>query len=230
MSPPEVQDTAAAELAAYYARRAAEYDRVYARPERQASLSGMCEWVAQAFEGRHGLELACGTGWWTRFAARAAASWTATDVNEPVLEIARSRPGMPERVSWRHADVWALDSLPPGPVHGRWDALLAAFWWSHVPRSRLAGWLRTLHARLAPGARVVFIDNLFVPGSSTPISHTGPQGDTWQTRTLDDGSTHQVLKNFPTRDEALSLLGSETTSHEWITCQYFWILDYRLRR
>ena len=41
------------------------------------------------------------------------------------------------------------------------------------------------------------LDNKYVKGSSTPISRTDAHGNTYQTRPLKDGSTHEVLKNFP---------------------------------
>ena len=47
----------------------------------------------------------------------------------------------------------------------------------------------------------MFIDNAYVEGSSTPISRTDEQGDTYQMRRLDDGSRHEVLKNFPAESE-----------------------------
>jgi demethylmenaquinone methyltransferase/2-methoxy-6-polyprenyl-1,4-benzoquinol methylase len=34
---------------------------------------------------------------------------------------------------------------------------------------------------------VVFIDNMFVPGNSTPLSRTDDRGNTYQQRSLDDG-------------------------------------------
>jgi hypothetical protein len=44
----------------------------------------------------------------------------------------------------------------------------------------------------------VLLDNLYVPGSSTPISRTDETGDTYQLRALASGETFEVLKNFPT--------------------------------
>ena len=62
------------DLAAYYAARAAEYDRVYLKPERQDDLRQIEDWLPGRFDGKHVLELACGTGWWTRLIAPRAAS------------------------------------------------------------------------------------------------------------------------------------------------------------
>ena len=68
------EDSVAA-MAAYYARRAAEYESVYAKPERQADLRQMEAELAEPFAGRRVLEIACGTGWWTPHAAREAADY-----------------------------------------------------------------------------------------------------------------------------------------------------------
>ena len=94
--------------------------------------------------------------------------------------------------------------------------------------ARLPGWLDQLHARLQSGARVVFIDNRYVPGSSTPIARTDAAGDSWQRRTLDDGSVHEVLKNFPTRDEAAAALGMRARHADWIEHPHYWALSYEL--
>ena len=40
-----------------------------------------------------------------------------------------------------------------------------------------------------PHARFVFVDNRYVPGSSTPISREDGQGNEYQERTLRDGTT-----------------------------------------
>ena len=60
-------------LATYYALRAAEYERVYAKPERQAELAVVKARMRKMFTGRRVLELACGTGYWTEVIAPGAA-------------------------------------------------------------------------------------------------------------------------------------------------------------
>ena len=97
-----------------------------------------------------------------------------------------------------------------------------------MPLERLRAWLDSLHARLKPGARVVFLDNRFVEGSSTPIARRDGQGNTWQQRRLDDGSTHDVLKNFPTQDQALAALGPRAQQAQWVEFDHYWILSYTL--
>ena len=208
-------------LASYYARRAASYERIYDKPERQAELRALQAWLPGVFAGRQVLEIACGTGWWTPHGARHAASWLATDLNPETLDIARTKP-LPPQVRLAELDAWRLDALAPQ----RFDAAFAGFWWSHVERARLPGWIASLHARLLPGARVVFVDNRFVPGSSTPIARVDAAGDSWQRRTLDDGSVHEVLKNFPGRDEAVAALGTAARRIEWIEHPHYWVLSY----
>ena len=56
----------------YYARRAREYERIYAIPERQADLRRLREWVLDFAASRQLLEIACGTGYWTEVAVSVA--------------------------------------------------------------------------------------------------------------------------------------------------------------
>ena len=207
----------------YYKRRAAYYERVYHKPERQHDLRAMEAWISTPFAGRHVLEIACGTGWWTPFAAREAKSWLATDLNPETMEVARAK-ALPPSVRFATVDAYTLAELG----EQRFDAAFAGCWWSHVPLQRLPGWLETLHARLDSGARVVFLDNSFVQTSSTPITHGDAEGNTYQTRTLDDGSVHEVLKNFPAPEQAFAMLGPRAVDPEWIAHQHYWILSYTL--
>lgn len=215
--------TVDASLRAYYAARAAEYERIYDKPERQQDLALMRERVPAMLAGRDVLEIACGTGWWTRLLARTARSVVATDATPQVLEIARH--AMPEGspVTFRQADAYALEDVP-----GRFDAALAAFWWSHVPRERLQVFLRGLHARLEPGAVVVMVDNRYVEGSSTPLSRTDERGNTYQARKLQDGSGHEVLKNFPSAGELEQLVGADAQRVQVDELPYYWVLRYQL--
>lgn len=221
---PATATATADSMRAYYARRAASYERVYDKPERQTDLQAMKAWLPAHFDGRHALEIACGTGYWTPFAAEHCASWLATDANEEVLAIARTKPLPPGKVQFRLLDAYAMSTLGDTSF----DAALAAFWWSHVPIQHLAGWLAGLHAQLAPGAVVVMLDNLYVPGSNLPITRQDAAGNTCQTRVLDDGSTHEVLKNFPTREQAFAMLGPRARDPQWTVFQHYWALAYCL--
>jgi SAM-dependent methyltransferase len=216
-------NTAATDLRAYYAQRAGEYERVYSKPERQDDLRAIEAWLPSCFAQRRVLEVACGTGWWTLHGARDARSWLATDINDETTAIARAK-SLPACVRFALADAFDLHSVEGGPF----DAAFAGFWWSHVRRAELPRWLETLHARLLPGARVVFIDNRYVEGSNHPITCTDADGNTCQQRTLDDSSAHEVLKNFPTRDEAVAAIGSRARQPQWHTWPHYWALTYEL--
>jgi SAM-dependent methyltransferase len=207
----------------YYKRRAAEYERVYHKPERQADLRAMEAWLPGVFAGRRVLEVACGTGWWTPFGARDAEHWLATDLSPETMAVAQAKP-MPPSVRLEAVDAWTFAELG----ERRFDAAFAGCWWSHVPLARLPGWLAALHERLEPGARVVFLDNRYVSGSSTPISRRDAEGNSYQERSLDDGSVHEVLKNFPPREQAFGMLGPRAHSPQWIEHRHYWILSYRL--
>jgi demethylmenaquinone methyltransferase/2-methoxy-6-polyprenyl-1,4-benzoquinol methylase len=211
-------------LVNYYAARAAEYDRIYSKPERQGDLSVLRRLVESRLAGAHVLEVACGTGYWTEILARAAASVVATDINEEVLALARARLGETQNTTIHQADAYA-----PPLARRPFTAGLAAFWWSHVPKSKLSGFLRGLHRVLSRGARVVFIDNAYVEGSSTPISRADESGNTYQTRRLEDGSTHEVLKNFPTAAELRAAVEPFATDVRVESLRYYWMLSYVAR-
>jgi ubiquinone/menaquinone biosynthesis C-methylase UbiE len=204
----------------YYAARAPEYDRVYLKPERQGDLRAIEAWLPGVFAGRRVLEVACGTGYWTQFIAPVAARVLAIDEAPQTLRIAAQRVAG-GNVEFATGDAYAL----PGTSE-EFDAAFAGFWFSHVPKSRIAAFLAGLHRVLRPGARVVFLDNRYVEGNSTPLSGSDAEGNTYQWRSLADGSRHKVLKNFPTEGElreATRGIAGDLRLHAW---EYFWALEY----
>jgi SAM-dependent methyltransferase len=189
------------DLVPYYAARAAEYEAVYAKPERQRDLAELHVAIPGYFAGRRVLEVACGTGYWTRRIAPVARALTGVDLAPETLAIARERLGPASNATLVVADAYDLQRVP-----GQFDAAFVGFWWSHVPRAELARFLRGLHARLEPGSRVMHVDNRYVEGSNWPITRTDPNGDTFQRRQLENGDVYEVLKNFPTRQEIASAM------------------------
>lgn len=204
----------------YYNARAAEYDRVYKKPERQRDLREIERWLPSVLGGMSILEVACGTGYWTQLLAPVAKEIIAIDTSAQTLSIARARETM-RVVRFVQGDAYHLPVSP-----SRFEAAFAGFWLSHVPRAQVAGFLRGLHQALLPAAKVVFLDNRFVSGSSTAVSPSDADGNTYQLRRLEDGSTYRVLKNFLSESElrrAMAGIASDVWFHEW---EYFWALEY----
>jgi SAM-dependent methyltransferase len=211
-----------ATLVEYYARRAKEYERIYQKPERQGDLRLLRKQVEGVFARLDVLEIACGTGYWTEIVANVAASATATDINEEVLEFARAKPIRNPNIRILKADAHAL----PFP-EAHFTGGLAVFWWSHLPKAGLRRFLGGFHRHFTADAKVVFIDNCFVKGSSTPISRADENGNTHQQRPLDDGSTHEVLKNFPTETELMAAVEGLAEDVRIEFLRHYWILTYR---
>ena len=211
------------ELVTYYRKRAREYERIYAKPERQVDLAALKELVSGAMAGHQVLEIACGTGYWTQVYAAHARSVLAVDLAEETLEIARAKEYPFGKVRFGIADAHHLEDVP-----GSFTAGLACFWWSHIPRERLLQFLTGWHRCLEPAARVVIMDNRYVEGSSTPISRRDSEGNTYQLRTLEDGTTHEVLKNFPSSPELLDTLRGLSQEAQLTEYPYYWCLSYRV--
>jgi SAM-dependent methyltransferase len=208
----------------YYAARAPIYDEVYLRPERQSDLDELRRRIPAWFGGRSVLEVACGTGYWTQFIAPVAGRMTATDAVAEPLAFARLRPRV-ERVSFVQADAFALPA-----TLGSFDAAFAGLWLSHVPRERLRAFMAGVHARLVPGARVVLIDNTDAQCRDLPIVERDAHGNTYQLRALPDGTTHRVLKNFPSQAEMLSMIDGIGTSAQYRRGAHFWAFWYEVTR
>ncbi len=207
----------------YYARRAAEYEKIYDKPERQADLARLRRDIPALFKGERVLEIACGTGYWTPLVAEQAQSVLAVDYNEETLAIARSKRYARANVRFEQADAYALPAWKE-----RFSACFAGFWWSHIPLTKIDPFMRNLALTLEDGALVAFLDNRYVEGSSTPVSRTDAQGNTYQSRRLADGSSHEVLKNFPAGPELRARLGRFGTEVTFTQYEYYWLATYRI--
>jgi demethylmenaquinone methyltransferase/2-methoxy-6-polyprenyl-1,4-benzoquinol methylase len=208
----------------YYSKRAAEYEQIYQKPERQHELEWLRGRIPALLSERTVLEVACGTGYWTQFIARTAAMVHACDINDSVLEIAREKPIPKNRVDFFKADAVTLEGVPPGC-----DAAFAGFWWSHVKKSELAKFVQNLASKLEPGAVVVILDNQYAEGSSTAISRRDAEGNTYQMRHLANGEEHEVLKNFPTADELRSAVLPVAGEAHLESLTYYWLLVFHLK-
>jgi len=208
----------------YYSARADEYEQVYAKPERQEDICRLQDIIPAYFTGRHVLEIACGTGYWTRRIAPRASSVVACDLSPEVLALARARQAETFPVQFRNADAFALHG-----VSGAFDAAFAGFWISHVQRNDVQRFLTGVHRKLPSGSVVLLTDNRYVDGSNWPITRSDVDGNTYQRRRLLDGTEYEVLKNFPSPAEvryAIEASGGSTISVCELT--YYWYVTYEV--
>ncbi|HXW44234.1 MAG TPA: methyltransferase domain-containing protein [Streptosporangiaceae bacterium] len=205
-------------LAEYYQQRAGEYDEVYLKPERQRDIAALKSLLPPLVAGRHVLEIAAGTGYWTQVIAPVAASVTATDLNPEPLRVAAGRDYGRAAPLLTQADAYRLADVP-----GEFDLVFCGFWWSHIPRADVERFLTGLGERVQPGTTLVILDNRYVPGSNHPISRTGPDGDTYQLRRLRDGREYEVLKNFPSRDQLAADLAGQAAGLRYTELEHYWL-------
>ena len=178
----------------YYNKRLEEYESIYAKPERQNDLQKLVAVLQADIKNCTVLELACGTGWWPEKIAAHASSWTATDADPAALEIVQ------QKTIQGLSTTQLLNAYKPH-VNELVDCVFAAHWYSHLKLNELQAFFEAVRSCLKPGGCLIMLDNKYVIGSSTPISRTDTIGNTYQRRPLKDGSTHEVLKNFPTQDQ-----------------------------
>ena len=208
----------ACSLGEYYRQRAAEYDEVYRKPERQDDIARLRQLLPPLVAGKRVLEIAAGTGYWTQVLASSAASVTATDLNAETIAIAAQRDYGTADVRLLTADAYQLGAVP-----GDFDLVFCGFWWSHIRRADIPRFLAGLRGRVGPGTRLVLLDNRYVPGSNHPVTRTDPDGDSYQRRQLADGRSLEVLKNFPTAAQLTADLAGTATAPAWTELDYYWL-------
>jgi SAM-dependent methyltransferase len=185
------------EQKAYYRARAPEYDDWFLRrgpydggPDENRRWFAEVHRVRDALRGFNPkgtvLELACGTGWWTRELESYAVNITAVDASPEVLELNRRASGAAGGVEYVLADVfeWKPRKL--------YDAVFFSFWLSHVPPGRFGEFWERVAAALKADGRVFFVDSL---QRSTAVRMSRPAGeDGVEIRALKDGREFRVVK------------------------------------
>jgi ubiquinone/menaquinone biosynthesis C-methylase UbiE len=133
------------------------------------------------------LELACGTGIWTRILAATASDLTAVDASPEVLRINSSRLEN-AKVHYVEADIFRWNP------HKTFDLVFFGFWLSHVPEERFDAFWATVRRCLRPGGKAFFVDSLAAPEGTAHDQRV--QLDGVVERRLNDGRTYRVVKVF----------------------------------
>lgn len=210
------------EQISYYRARAPEYDQWFLRqgrydlgPERNRGWHSEVEEVRAALSrfqpSGEVLELACGTGWWTRELARYADRITAVDASPEALEINRNKVNS-SGIRYIRADLFEWT-----PDH-RYDVVFFGFWLSHVPPARFESFWDLVYSSLRPGGRVFFVDSLPAPAGLSTSEDRRPGHPEYpiSVRQLNDGREFRIFKVFyqPAElEERLNDLGWRISVH-----------------
>ncbi len=177
-----------AEMKAYYAARAPDYDKIYGQRGgvaggsvldlwRERELDEITGWLDRVPLSGEIVELAAGTGWWSPLLAQKG-ELSLYDINAETLDIARGRlvaHGLRAHIHVR--DAWAE---PDRQV----DGVFCGFWLSHVPRARLGEFLGLVARWLRAGGMFAFLDER--AGTAAPDPAADPETGVTVRRLGDD--------------------------------------------
>ncbi len=212
---------------AYYRARAGEYDEWFYRVGRYdhgeatnrlwfADVQSLVERVHQLGPVDSTLELAAGTGNWTKELAQISATVVALDAAPEVIAINRDKVKS-DCVDYRQADLfqWQPDR--------EYDLVFMAFWMSHVPPETLDSFLDTVRRATRIGGRVFMIDSLPDAGASASNHEAFHKDMLYDNRKLNDGREFKIYKRFYDLDQLRATLERHGFSAETgTTDRFFW--------
>lgn len=189
-----------AETRDYYRARADEFEDWYRRrgtyqhgPEADAAWNrelGEMDAFIEPLRDRTVLEVAAGTGWWTRRLAPRNRV-IATDYAPEMIACARRLAGASDAAERCRADAYRL------PVaEGAVDACFFGFWLSHVPVSRAVEFMREARRVVRPGGELWLLDSRQSPTSGQRRQRVPGPKVQQQRRTLADGSVYDIWKIY----------------------------------
>ena len=213
----------------YYDRRAPIHDEKmsYESNEQMETLFKPILTMLEPFiAGKDILEIACGTGNWTQILTKRARSVVATDVNQSTIEIARQKEYADPKPKFVETDAYHLDG-----VKGPFDAAFMADWWTHIPKKKVPQFLDNLHRKLRSTGCVVVVDMLPYDLPDDETESFDSDGNRIHERTLPEGGSFSVVKNYPSRQELVDAISPYADEvHYWLNqALKRWVLIYRLR-
>jgi demethylmenaquinone methyltransferase/2-methoxy-6-polyprenyl-1,4-benzoquinol methylase len=192
---------------AYYRKIAQQYDEVSGQTgEPQGAFAQARELLLQLAPMDQMLELACGTGTWTRTLLAMCRELTAIDASTEMLALARQRVG--DAVQFQQADLFEWQ---PRQQYG---LVFFANWLSHVPPRRLDAFLGAVACAVRPGGSLVIVDQYAPMPQDREISVQTEEGAIYANRTAGDGQVFTIVKVFydlPTIEHMLDALGFAVT-------------------
>ncbi len=212
---------------AYYRARAGEYDEWFYRLNRYDRGEMLNQqWFDEVALVLHdvqalghvgdALELACGTGIWTKALAQLADHVAALDASEEVLALNREKLKA-ANVTYQQADLFTWEP------EQQYDLVFFSFWLSHVPPEQFAPFLAKVNRATKPGGRIYLIDSRPDETSTAKDNPLRKDEHIYRTRKLNDGSTYMIVKVFYEPESLSSALRAAGFAPEVRTTEHYFI-------
>jgi ubiquinone/menaquinone biosynthesis C-methylase UbiE len=178
------------EQISYYRKRAQEYDETTGQTEDlQQAFARARDLLQQHEPVEQILELACGTGIWTRALLPLGRELTAIDASPEMLALARRKVGS-TAVQFQQTDLFQWQPKQ------QYDLIFFANWLSHVPPQRLDAFLGTVARAVRPGGSLVIVDQYAPMQEDREIIVQKEEGAIYAKRSLLNGQTFIIVKVF----------------------------------
>ena len=199
------------EQTTYYRQMAQEYDETTGQTEDlQRAFARARDLLQQHAPVEQILELACGTGTWTRALLPLGRELTAIDASPEMLSLARQKVGNAV-VQFQQADLFQWQPRQ------QYDLVFFANWLSHVPPQRLDAFLGTVARAVRPGGSLVMVDQYAPMQEDREIIVQKEEGAIYAKRSLLNGQTFLIVKVFydlQIIENLLDALGFTLTVHK----------------
>ena len=174
----------------YYRRIAQEYDETTGQTEDlQGAFARARDLLQQHAPVERILELACGTGTWTRALLPLGRELTAIDASPEMLALARQKVDNAV-VQFQQADLFSWQPRQ------QYDLVFFANWLSHVPPQRLDAFLGTVARAVRPGGSLAILDQYAPMQEDREIMVQTEDGAIYAKRPLRNGQTFIIVKVF----------------------------------
>ncbi|MBI4130188.1 methyltransferase domain-containing protein [Candidatus Roizmanbacteria bacterium] len=211
-------------LKEYYSKRAEEYDAVYQRNilVRIKEQEFIGKEIHKLFKGKHVLELACGTGYWTKYLVGSAEKVLASDISVEMLKIAS------QRITDSSFQFLIGDAYNPPISVPLFTGAMANFWFSHIPKIQITQFLSTLHKSVALNSSIMFVDGVYRKELGGRLIKKKGGKDTWKRRILESKEEFDILKNYYTKEELTHIFApySNNVTIDYLT--HFWVVKYTM--
>ena len=204
----------------YYRKRAEEYDNIYYKddPVRQGELAELYNMSRKVLAGRTVLDIACGTGFWTREVSETAQSIIGLDINEATLAVARHKTyACPTEFLCRN--IFAPGEFEPKP-----DGLLATFLISHVKRQEIETLRDRIKSTIVSGSPAFLCDNNLICEMIPDLIPDEDSVNTYKKRKLENGKEYTILKNYFEPEELKAIFSSWGKITAFYFEKYYWAI------